>query len=102
MGLKVIVKPHSAPFYGTKIRNPGEVINLLPADALKHDPANKGKELKGEDGKALTRKFKGKKQTLKGCGLAEWMIEYSKEALKEVRDEIDPPQAPDPTDPVID
>lgn len=94
--LKVIVAPHTKPFYGTKTRKPGEVINLLPADAEKHS-AKEGEPLEDEKGKPLLYKLgKHKGKPILGCGLASWMIPYTKARLKEVLDEIDPPEDLDP------
>ncbi len=94
--MKVIVKPHTSPFYNGKIRKPGQLLELLPIDALKHDPSNKGKELKDKAGKTITRIFKGKKETLQGCGLASWMLPYSEEELARVQEIVDPKEKDDP------
>lgn len=89
--LTVIVRPNTRPFYGTKMRKPGDVINLLPVDAKKHSEIVELKHhitrrpLLGED-----------KKPIEGKNLARWMIEYTSKALKDVLEEINPPEEEDP------
>ncbi len=89
--LTVIVRPNTKPFYATKMRKPGEVINLLPADAEKHSEIV---ELKHH----ITRRpiLDGDGKPVKGKNLARWMIEYTPEALVDVEEEINPPDEVDP------